>query len=236
MMEGKVVISGCTTRESVYEDKSNRSILIHVDSSKEQDQRILHYHQARYSGENNLQEEKQIQLLFQNVQRVLKPVQVINPFASQLKLPSFISKPRRTMALYLSLIETITLYHQYQRKVRKVNGVPTIETTESDIEWANLLLKDTLLMKSDILTRGCRRFFESVKEHLNQQDTNQFYSRDIRGIGIKPSTQKKYLQQLVQEGLVHIKSGNKSMGYLYQLTELDTYSQVLEELERPTGK
>lgn len=232
VVEGKVVFSGCTNKESLFEDNSNRSISLHVDSSQEQDNRILKYHQDRYSGKNNSEEEQQIRILFQNCQRVLKPVPVLNPYASEIVLPDFILKPRRTMAIVLSLIETITLYHQYQRKVKKVNGVPHIVSTKQDVKWANLLLKDCLLQKSDYLSVGCRRYFETIKQYLNSNKTNQFYSRDINTV--RHSTQKKYLRQLLHEGYIQIKSGNRHRGYLYVVTGSDKYQNIIEQWEKST--
>ena len=38
-VEGPVCVSGCTTKESLYEDNANRSFLIYIDESKEQDKR-----------------------------------------------------------------------------------------------------------------------------------------------------------------------------------------------------
>jgi DNA primase len=73
----------------------------------------------------------------QHVQRVLKPVQVINPYAKYIQLPDQVFKPRRTMTLLLAFIEAITFYHQYQRPVKRdAQGHPYVETTVEDIEAA----------------------------------------------------------------------------------------------------
>ncbi|NTW32625.1 MAG: hypothetical protein HGB12_08385, partial [Bacteroidetes bacterium] len=42
-VEGPVSVAGCTTQESIYEDNANRSFLIYLDESKEQDERIMNY-------------------------------------------------------------------------------------------------------------------------------------------------------------------------------------------------
>ncbi len=38
-VEGPVSVSGCTTKESLYEDNANRSFLIYIDESKDQDEK-----------------------------------------------------------------------------------------------------------------------------------------------------------------------------------------------------
>lgn len=42
-VEGPVSVAGCTTQESIYEDNSNRSFLLYIDESEEQDQKIMDY-------------------------------------------------------------------------------------------------------------------------------------------------------------------------------------------------
>jgi len=40
IVEGPVCVSGCTTQEQIYEDNANRSFLIYLDESNEQDKRV----------------------------------------------------------------------------------------------------------------------------------------------------------------------------------------------------
>ena len=42
-VEGPVSVVGCTTQEQVYEDNANRSLLIYIDESSQQDERIMSY-------------------------------------------------------------------------------------------------------------------------------------------------------------------------------------------------
>jgi hypothetical protein len=89
-------------------------------------------------------EERKIREQLKNVQRILKPITVKNPFATYLQLPEAVFKPRRTMLLLILFTETITYYHQYQRELKtdKATGEQYIETTAGDIELAfTLLLK-----------------------------------------------------------------------------------------------
>ncbi|MBV7534086.1 hypothetical protein KW844_28610 [Chitinophaga sp. sic0106] len=124
-VDGPVSVSGCTTREKQYEDNANRCLLFYVDASKEQDRSIMEYQARQSAGAVNYSQERAIKQLFRNVQQVLQPVLVVNPYAGCIQLPEQIFKPRRTMTLLLSFIETITFYHQYQREVKRdSNGQP----------------------------------------------------------------------------------------------------------------
>ena len=103
-VEGPVSVAGCTTKESLYEDNANRSFLIYIDESKGQDQKIMDYQRKMSAGKVDTEEERSLQEAFKDMQRVLKPVTVRNPFAEQLQIPSEVFKPRRTNAHYLAFI------------------------------------------------------------------------------------------------------------------------------------
>jgi hypothetical protein len=115
-VNGPVTVAGCTTQERIYEDNANRSFLIYIDESKAQDESIMHYQRKKSAGTVNSEEERQIKELLQNTQRLLQPVQIRNPFAELLQIPTEVFNPRRTNAHYLQFIEAVTFYHQYQRE------------------------------------------------------------------------------------------------------------------------
>jgi DNA primase len=210
-VEGPVCVSGCTTKEKIYEDNANRCILLYTDQSKDQDKRINEYQARLAAGEVNRQREKQYRELFQNMQRVLRSITVINPYAKYIELPEQVFKPRRTMTLLLGFIEAITFYHQYQREVKKdAVGLPYIETTIEDIEAAFTLLKDVLFSKSDELSKATRSFFERLKQYLQENSQESFTPQQIRkAFRIEPRTIQRYIRELKQYGFIKPVSGFK---------------------------
>jgi hypothetical protein len=134
-VNGPVCIAGCTTKESIYEDNANRSFLIYLDESNEQDDKVMEYQRKLSAGKVNSTDEIQARQLLQNVQRVLQPITVRNPYAELLQIPKEVFKQRRTNAHYLAFIEVITFYKQHQRtqQVDKESGELFIETTLEDI-------------------------------------------------------------------------------------------------------
>jgi predicted transcriptional regulator len=220
-VEGPVCVSGCTTREQLYEDNANRCILLYMDTSNEQDQRIMEYQRQLSAGHIDQYEQRKIKEQIKNVQRILKPVTVKNPFATYLKLPDEVFKPRRTMLLLLLFTETVTWYHQYQREVKTDTdtGEQYIETALADVEIAFGLLENTLLKKSDELNDACRTFFERLKAYLKQHDTESFYSKEIRSaFRITPSSIGRYLYELERMGYIKIARGNRYKGFEYKIT------------------
>ena len=232
-VEGPVSVSGCTTREKIYEDNANRCLLVYIDTSKDQDKRIMEY-QARISaGEVDREREEAIKNGLQNMQRVLKPVAVVNPFAKYLHLPEQVFKPRRTMGLLLSFIEGITLLHQYQREVKRdSHHQPYIETTVEDIEAAFSLLTDVLFIERQ-LTKATRGFLELLKVILREQSKTSFTAREIRGqLRINPSNLKRYLVELERYGYIK-GNGNRYRGnYEYSIVNGQEYEQLKTSIDQ----
>ena len=233
-VEGPVSVSGCTTREKIYEDNANRCLLVYIDTGKEQDRRIMDYQARISSGEVDREREQAIKNSLQNMQRVLKPVAVVNPYAKYIQLPEQVFKPRRTMGLLLSFIEGITLLHQYQREVKQDSHHQTyIETTVEDIEAAFSLLKDVLFSKSDELTKATRGFLELLKVILREQGKASFTAREIREqLRINPNNLKRYLVELERYGYIK-GSGNRYRGnYEYSITDVQEYEQLKSSIDR----
>jgi DNA primase catalytic core len=228
-VEGPVCVSGCTTKEKIYEDNANRCLLLYIDQTREQDKKVTEYQTKSAAGEINKQREQQYRELFKNIQRVLQPVKVINPYAKYIELPEQVFKPRRTMTLLLGFIEAITFYHQYQREVKRdENNQSYITTTIADIEAAFTLLKEVLFSKSDELTNATRQFLENLKVHINNHQVGSFKTQDIRKtFRLPPRNIQRYMKELHQYGYIkRLSSQAGRAGYEYSITNPGEYEQL----------
>ena len=236
MVYGPVSIAGCTTQERIYEDNANRSFLIYLDESEEQDEKVMDYQRLLSAGLVKQEEEQQIKTFMQNVQHVLQPITVRNSYAPQLKIPKEVFKPRRTNAHYIAFIEAVTFYKQYQRvqKADKETAEMYIETTLEDIGEANEMMKHILLRKSDELSGGCRSYFEQLKAYVKTNKLKSFTNREMReALRINHNTQKMYMIELQQYGYVKkatmpngSQAGNKKEGYGYEVGSFEEYEQL----------
>jgi len=232
-VKGPVSIGGCTTSEHIYEDNANRSFLIYLDESEAQDERVMEYQRKLSAGKIDITEQQKIQKLLQNVQRVLQPISVRNPYAEKLIIPKEVFKPRRTNAHYIAFIEAITFYKQYQRehKVDKETGEIYIETTLEDISEANELMKNILLKKADELGYATRKYFEQLKEHLQQSNQKTFVNSSIRKVFREhPSKQKRFMIELQQYGLIKKVDGDKKKGFVYEVISNEEYSRLQQSI------
>jgi DNA primase/predicted transcriptional regulator len=233
-VEGPICLAGTTTRERLYEDNANRSILIYIDGSTEHRELVMDYQRRLSAGKIDSSRERQLKESFKNMQMVLHTISVRNPYAELLKIPEYVFKPLRTNSHYLAFIETVTFYHQYQRDVKTDPSTSEryIETTPEDIRWANFLLKDVLLAKSDELPRQVREFFEGVKYHVKVTQKESFYAKEIRQkLRLNPMTVNRYLRELETRGYIRKVGGNRKSGFEYEVLNWSEYSELQQGIK-----
>jgi DNA primase catalytic core len=227
VVEGPVCVSGATTNTQIYEDNANRSFLLHVDETPDHAQAVMHYQRRQQAGLVNEKEQNTWRQLLRNAQRLLRPVKVINPYAIELDIPQCVFKKLRTNMHYLRLIEIITFYHQKQRQWKKDgSGTLYIETTLQDIGWANYLIKDSLLRKSDELSGQVRQFFEGLKS-LAGSERRSIYAKQVREhFRMHPMKTNRYLRELEQRGYLQLAGGNRKSGYEYEISAWEEYEKL----------
>lgn len=182
-VEGPVMLFSTTTAIDIDEELMNRCLVLSVDESRDQTKAI---HQAQrnkrtLAGLRAKQGKTQLLQLHQNAQRLLRPLAVLNPYADQLTFLDDKTRTRRDHEKYLTLIDSIALLHQYQRKTQKDKhaGQVTeyIEVTIDDIKIANQLAHEVLGKTLDELPPQTRRLLQlihaMVTEHGELQQVRQ---------------------------------------------------------------
>jgi len=193
-VEGPVQLLTSTTAADIEEELLNRCIVLTVDETREQTQAI-HRRQRRGETLEGVLEKidrDHIRRLWQNAQRLLEPVRVINPFADELTFLDDNTRTRRDHKKYLTLIRTIAFLHQYQRPTGSTmhRGVPVkyIEVIPADIQLANTSAAAVLGRSLDELPPQTRRLLGLVKQMVSEacaaeqipQNTYRFSRRRIR--------------------------------------------------------
>jgi len=117
-VEGPVAIVLTTTSIDLDEELMNRCLVLTVDESREQTERIHALQREARTVEGILAAEKRKDVLrvMQNAQRLLKPWRIANDFARELTFTSGRTRTRRDHEKYLTLIDSIALLHQHQRE------------------------------------------------------------------------------------------------------------------------
>lgn len=168
----------------------------------------------------------------QNCIRMLKPLQVINPYADKIKLPPQAHKIRRLHELFLSFVKQITLIHQYQRKR---DGQGRIITEPEDLKIAVEIMFDSIFLKVDELDGSLRQFFENLKEYVLEKENPQNYEftqREIRqALHLSKTQLHRYLNELIELEYLQQSGGYANKGFKYKISYWDNITKLRNEIQ-----
>jgi DNA primase catalytic core len=234
-VEGPVALLFTTTARDLDEELMNRCLVLAVDEGREQTRAIHERQRARRTLDGLFanRERQALTVLHQNAQRLLKPLDVLNPFARFLTFPDQTTRLRRDHEKYLTLIDVIAFVHQHQRAVKTAQRgeqrVEYIEATLADIELANRIAHDVLGRSLDELPPQTRRLLTLIDGHVGAECRRtgvrridcRFTRRALReAIGWGDTQLKVHLARLVElEYLVthRTKSGGNEYELVYDL-------------------
>jgi DNA primase catalytic core len=231
-VKGPVALMITTTEVELDYETSNRFITLTIDESKEMTERILQKQREQETLEGLIKKSETERIIkrHHNAQRLLRPLQVINPYAEHLTFPSESLRARRDHKKYLGLIKAIAFIHQYQREIKSIgnNGgmIQYIEVTIDDIEKANKLAGeilgrtlDELSPPSRLLLRMIREMVETRrKEQKNDPGEYRFSRKDIREWSRWSDFQIKcHVRQLEDLEYLYSITGKKGKEYVYEL-------------------
>ncbi len=229
-VEGPVAIVLTTTAIDIDEELMNRCLVLTVDESREQTERIhaLQREARTLEGLRAKKRRAKVLALLQNAQRLLKPVEVVNPYADRLTFTAERTRTRRDHEKYLTLIESVTLLHQHQRPLEEdPEAGPHIKTTLDDIAVANRLAPEVLGRSLDELPPQTRRLLEEIKSLVadtcdakaTDQDKCRFTRRDVRErTGWSEFQVRTHMTKLEDLEYVARRHGRQGCGCVYELT------------------
>ena len=231
-VKGPVALMITTTEVELDYETSNRFITLTIDESKEMTERILQKQREQETLEGLIRkaETERIIKRHHNAQRLLRPLQVINPYAEHLTYPSESLRARRDHKKYLGLIKAIAFIHQYQREIKSIehNGEPLqyIEVIVEDIEKANRLAGETFGRSLDELSPPSRALLKMIHEMVEarckelkiEPKDYRFSRRDIREWTRWSDFQIKcHIRQLEDMEYLYSITGKKGKEYVYEL-------------------
>ena len=235
-VRGPIASIACTTKGDYYEDNISRSFVVAVDESTEQTQRIINYQNQKYAGNINEREEEKNCIFIQNCMRLIKPFNIINPYANKIQLPLDAHKIRRLNEMYQSIVKQITILNQFQRKQ---DNQGRLITQKEDLRRACDILFESIILKVDELDGSLRQFFERLKEYAKtkaekekvKQSEIDFNRFEIRtATGISKTQQHRYIQQLIN--LEYLRQlGYANRGFNYRIAYWDNMQLIRTKIK-----
>lgn len=231
-VQGPVMLFLTTTAIDIDEELMNRCLVLSVNESREQTQAIHAAQRAKRTLQglqNKLEKERVIQL-HRNAQRLLKTLQIINPYADQLTFLDDKTRTRRDHEKYLTLIDSIALLHQYQREIKTIaydgKQMEYIEVTLNDIEMANRLAHEILGRTLDELPPQTRKLLKQIQTMVKgecesqkiEQSHFRFSRRHIREFtGWSDNQLKVHCKRLEEMEYLLVHRGGRGQSMEYEL-------------------
>ena len=227
---GPVASAACTTRGSVYEDNLSRCLVIRVDESHEQTRRVLNHQDRCASGAVDPDDRDAARQLLADAIRLLKPREVVNPYAGAVALPDGLQQVRRLHELYLAFVAQVTWWHQRQRKT---DARGRLIATPADLRAAAAILFESIVLKADELDGGLRHFYEAVKGYLAATGRDTFTQRAIRGpLACSQGRCSTYVNRLVAAEYLAVEYPDNNRRKRYRLADPDDYGALRSRIRR----
>lgn len=230
-VKGPIASLSATTKGEIYEDNMSRSLVIAVDESAAQTKKVVEAQNAEAAGKTDLKERRKTVEFLQHCMRLIKPLDVVNPFAHRIKLPEEAHKIRRLNQLYQAFVKQITLLHQYQRKR---DGQGRLITDKQDLQLACNILFDCIVLKVDELDGSLRNYFEQVKKYVTEKGGKDyaFTRMEIRhALKTSKTRQHVYMQELQDYEYVRQVNGHANRGFKYQIGYWDSLEAIRAKIQ-----
>ncbi|MFZ6675431.1 CHC2 zinc finger domain-containing protein [Undibacterium sp. Xuan67W] len=231
-VEGPVALLLTTTARDLDEELLNRCLVLAVDESRDQTRAIHQLQRQKRTLDGMLakREKEALITLHQNAQRLLIPLEVLNPYAQFLSFPDQTTRLRRDHEKYLTLIDTISFLHQHQREVKTStrNGqeVAYVEVNLSDIALANQIAHEVLGRSLDELPPQTRRLLKLIHQYVSAECASKSLARaDLRfsrkaardATGLSDTQLRLHLERLVQMEYLLVHRGQRGQSFEYEL-------------------
>lgn len=229
-VKGPVSVLSTTTEIDMDEEYLNRCLILSIDEGREQTEAIHQRQRESYTLEGLYQQHwhPSIMKLHQNMQRLLRPLPVINPYSRYLTFLNDRTRTRRDHLKYLNLIVSITLLHQYQRPLKKDErtGLHYIETSLEDIAIANCLAHEVLGRCLDELSPQTRNFLQLLYQLVSEESEKKnielhevrFTRRQVRQhTGWSEFQVRKHINKLTELEYVVIRRSPHNHQFVYEL-------------------
>ncbi|MFA6637078.1 MAG: hypothetical protein WCV56_08285 [Candidatus Omnitrophota bacterium] len=236
-VEGPISYLETTTRSHINYENSTRCFELYLDSSACQTSRIhqLQKQLKTIDGLNMKENQSAIVKKHHTMQRLLRPLRVVNPYSNYIAFPTLKLRTRRDHMRFLTLIEIVTFLYQYQRQVKKAGNIEYVESTLEDYKIAFNLYKDTLDNSLSNIKKPQRDLLDQIIKMTRENESLIFTRKDIRDYSGYPHHRvRDIIKDLEDMEYLVIDSGSKGKQYRYRLnTQSSKEDDFLKDITKP---
>jgi hypothetical protein len=222
--EGPVSVIVSTTKSDVEPELASRAMMVTIDESSEQTERIHLTQREGRTLEGRLKRRQKDALYRKHhaVQRLLRTeLSILNPHVDSIHFPTDRLKYRRGQEQLLNLVDTIAFLRQYQKKTHHHEELgPYIEVEIEDIELAQQLFEVSMQWVSQDLKPNAQKLLADIKRLCQETDTSVFHRRQLREQYKWETTNlHRQLKQLVELEYIRLKHRSAGLPHVYELLE-----------------
>jgi len=236
-VEGPISYLETTTKSHLNYENSTRCFELYLDSSVSQTSRI---HRVQKESKTTLGLDKRLKYpviikKHHNMQRLLRKMNIINPFAFYINFPDKKLRTRRDHLRFLNLIEVITFLHQYQRPRKTINNTEYIESTIKDYKIAYELFSELIKHALLDLNKPQRELLSYIKAMIKEKGLDIFSRKDIRDYTGYPHYKVRDLTKDLEElEYLNIESNGTGKKTIYRLNDISEEDEnALKCLTKP---
>ena len=229
VVHGPTAVFVTTTNPQTDAETRSRFIVTSVDESSEQTRVILEAQRHSHTLEGRLKKYRGADVLRRHhaLQRLLRPLVVVNPFEPLLAYAEDRLVMRRENPKYLHLILCVTFLYQMQRPIKEHAELGEyIETTLDDIAVANEIAGGLFGHSLDELSRPSRELLKLIRDFVEQKASHEkcereavsFTRREVREYcGWSDYQIKAHIKQLEELEYLAPSSGRRGQLFAYRL-------------------
>jgi energy-coupling factor transporter ATP-binding protein EcfA2 len=164
-VEGPVAVIVTGTRASLDEETRGRFMIVSADESPEQTEAILAAQRNAETLEARAASDARgrVASLHHNAQRLLRPLGVVNPLATELACESRRLSARREQARLLGFVRTVAFLRQFQKEPRRRGDFEYVEVDAEDVRLARELLGKLSIHALEDLSPPSRRLLAEIE-------------------------------------------------------------------------
>lgn len=210
-VEGPISLLFSTTSVTLDEELMNRCLVLTINETESQTRKIHDLQRFNRTIEGILakQRKQEVIKLMRNVEKLLKPMTVVNPYANELTFKATTTRTRRDHEKYLTLIDSICLLRQHQKTVKEYEGVKYIEVSQDDIKDADFLAETVFNRSLDELPPQTRNMFDQIQTMVSGKQ-RFFTRRELRSYtGWSDHQVRTHLTRLESMEYIHREKGRQ---------------------------
>jgi hypothetical protein len=220
-------IGACLNSKKFFQNEP-RTILIGMDTSQEQSQKMMDRDCLLMAGMVDFEKENQAKELLQYVVRNIYPLEVVNPFASALMLPITVPNARLLTLQLSHFVNLVALFSQHQRSKDKLGRVIA---QKEDIQFAVDLFFESIMLNLDELDSTTRKFFEKLKAYIltkpEKENAEVTTPEVVEAFNSSSSNVNRFFNTLLNHEFIQ-KEGFKNKGYKVKVINWKDNNSVAE--------